>query len=147
MQVGLKYGQSLALAANSLDTSPGSMDTQRYLADRAKDIDITRTRGLTVLYKKYDALLVPANFGAQVAARAGFPSIVVPAGFVVNPAVSPPPFSPPEPFPSGFDARPAPFGITFSGPAFSEGKLIGFAYAYEQTTMKRSPPASTPPLK
>ena len=36
--------------------------------------------------------------------------------------------------------------VTFSGPAFSEPKLIGFAYAFEQATHHRVPPASTPPL-
>ena len=146
-KVGLKYGQAIALAANTLDTSPGSSDTARYLSDRAKDLDLARTRGLDVIYKKYDAVLFPANFGANIAARAGYPSIVVPGGFVVNPAASQSPSDPqPTPFPPGFDAKPAPFGVTFSGPAFSEGRLIGFAYAYEQATHHRVPPSSTPPL-
>jgi Asp-tRNA(Asn)/Glu-tRNA(Gln) amidotransferase A subunit family amidase len=65
---------------------------------------------------------------------------------VANPAVAPPPFLPPTPFPDGFDAKPAPYGVTFSGPAFSEPKLIGFAYAFEQATRHRRPPESTPPL-
>src|SRR4029453_11250166 len=41
--VALKYGQAIFLAANQLDTSPGSADTQRYLADRALDLALTRT--------------------------------------------------------------------------------------------------------
>src|SRR5262245_13125534 len=41
--VALKYGQAIFLAANQLDTSPGSADTLRYLADRALDLDLTRT--------------------------------------------------------------------------------------------------------
>jgi len=146
VQVGLKYGQALALAAQSLDTSPGSSDTRRYLGDRAKDLDIAKTRGLDVVFKEFDAVLFPANRGANIAARAGYPSIVVPAGFVPNPAVPPPPLSPPAPFPDGFDPKDAPYGVTFSGPAFSEPKLIGFAYAYEQATHHRQPPASTPAL-
>src|SRR5258705_9849466 len=48
LQVGLKYGQGLAIAADSLDTRPGSGDTARYLSDRAKDLDIAKTRGLDV---------------------------------------------------------------------------------------------------
>jgi amidase len=36
--VALKYGQAIFLAANQLDTNPGSADTQRYLADRALDL-------------------------------------------------------------------------------------------------------------
>jgi amidase len=146
LQVGLKYGQGLATAADSLDTRAGSSDTARYLNDRAKDLDIAKTRGLDVVYRDFDAVLFAANRGANVAARAGYPSIVVPAGFVPNPAVAPPPFLPPTPFPDGFDAKPAPYGVTFSGPAFSEPKLIGFAYAFEQATRHRRPPESTPPL-
>src|SRR6266852_2203248 len=146
LQVGLKYGQGLATAADSLDTRAGSSDTMRYLSDRAKDLDTAKTRGLDVVYKDFDAVLFPANRGANAPARAGYPSIVVPGGFVPNPAVAPPPFLPPTPFPDGFDAKPAPYGVTFSGPAFSEPKLIGFAYAFEQATRHRRPPESTPPL-
>jgi amidase len=146
VQVGLKYGQALAIAADSLDTAPGSSDTARYLNDRAKDVDIAKTRGLDVLYKSFDAVLFPANRGANIAARAGYPSIVVPAGFVPNPAVSPPPLAPPIPFPDGFNAKPAPYGVTFSGPAFSEPRLIGFAYTFEQATQHRQPPGTAPPL-
>jgi amidase len=144
--VGLKYGQVLAIAAESLDIRPGSADTKRYLSDRAKDLDVAKTRGLDVVYKDFDAVLFPANRGANVAARAGYPSIVVPGGFVPNPAVPPPPLTPPPPLPDGFDAKDAPFGVTFSGPAFSEPKLIGYAYAFEQATQHRTPPGSAPPL-
>jgi amidase len=42
--------------------------------------------------------------------------------------------------------NPFPSGVTFSGPAFSEPALIGLAYAFEQATHHRQPPASTPPL-
>ncbi|HEU4733696.1 MAG TPA: amidase family protein, partial [Kofleriaceae bacterium] len=40
--VALKYGQALFLAADALDDSPGSADTQRLLADRAKDLELTQ---------------------------------------------------------------------------------------------------------
>ena len=144
--VGLKYGQDILLAAQAMDTRPGSSDTVRYQADRARDLDLARTKGLDVMYSKYDAVLFPANRGAAIAARAGYPSIVVPGGFIANPAVPPPPFAPPTPFPSGFNAEPAPYGVTFSGPPFSESKLIGYAYAFEQATLVREPPSSAPPL-
>jgi amidase len=39
-----------------------------------------------------------------------------------------------------------PVGITFYGRAWSEAQLIGYAYAYEQATHVRHPPASAPPL-
>ncbi|TMA29683.1 MAG: amidase [Deltaproteobacteria bacterium] len=143
--VGLKYLQDIAIAADSLDTRPGSADTAQYQRDRAKDLDLSRARGLDVVFKDFDAVLFPANRGANIAARAGYPSIVVPAGFVPNPAVPPPPLSAPPPFPAGFNAKPAPYGVTFTGPAFSEPKLIGYAYAFEQATHHRVPPASTTP--
>ncbi len=153
--VALKYGQVLAIAADSLDISPGSADTIRYQNDRAKDLSISRG-GLDAIYNgpdgvpgtsdDVDAILFPATRGANIAARAGYPSIVVPGGFVPNPAVPPPPLLPPTPFPPGFNASPAPYGVTFSGRAFSEPVLIGLAYAFEQATHHREPPESTPPL-
>lgn len=145
--VALKYGQILAIAAQALDTSPGSADTMRYMSDRAEDLQLSRTQGLDLIYQQYDSILFPANFGANIAARAGYPSITVPGGFYVNPPV---PIStlltPPTPFPVGFSANPAPFGVTFSGPAFNEGRLIGFAYAFEQATHHRQAAPSVPPL-
>jgi amidase len=148
-EVALKYGQAIAEAAELLDIGPGQ-DLDDYLADRALDLKLTRTCGLDVLYtgvvpaecaglvtipvgptgKKFDAVLFPANFGASAPARAGFPSVIVPAGFFPNPAA----------VPASFGALPSPFGATFSGPAFSEPKLIGFAYAFEQATHHRVPP-------
>jgi amidase len=138
--VALKYGQAIFLAADQLDTSPGSADTQRYLADRAQDLALTRT-GLDAVFNgpdgiegtddDFDAILFPQNRGAGAPAKAGYPSIVVPGGFV-------PPVAP--------VASPTPFGVTFSGRAFSEPKLIALAYAFEQATKHRQPPASAPPL-
>ena len=39
-----------------------------------------------------------------------------------------------------------PAGITFFGRAWDEATLIKLAYAYEQATKHRRPPATTPPL-
>jgi len=36
--------------------------------------------------------------------------------------------------------------VTFSARAFSEPRLIALAYAFEQVTKVRVPPASAPPL-
>jgi amidase len=144
--VGLKYGQDILLAAQALDTGQDSSDTARYHMDRARDVELARTKGLDVMYRKYDAILFPANRGAAIAARAGYPSIVVPGGFIANPPVPPAPLTPPTPFPAGFNAQSAPYGVTFSGPPFSESKLIGYAYAFEQATRVRRPPTSAPPL-
>lgn len=40
-----------------------------------------------------------------------------------------------------------PIGMTLLGRAWSEAKLIGLAYSYEQQTRHRRPPASAPPLR
>jgi amidase len=156
-EVALKYGQAIAQGADALIVDNHAQDVDDYLADRALDLKLTRTCGLDVLFtgvvppecaglvadqgsctgKKFDAVLFPANFGANPPARAGYPSVIVPGGFFPNPAGGLPP---------GFDAKPSPFGVTFSGPAFSEPKLIGYAYAFEHATQHRVPPASTPAL-
>jgi amidase len=57
-----------------------------------------------------------------VTAVAGYPHITVPAGF----------------------ARGLPVGISFFGRAWSEPALITLAYAYEQATKHRRPPAFVP---
>ena len=48
--------------------------------------------------------------------------------------------------PAGYTADELPVGLELLGRAFSEGLLLRFAYAYEQATMRREPPASTPAL-
>jgi Asp-tRNA(Asn)/Glu-tRNA(Gln) amidotransferase A subunit family amidase len=48
--------------------------------------------------------------------------------------------------PAGFTEDGLPVGITFFGRAFSEGKMIRLAYAYEQATHHRTPPKTTPAL-
>jgi len=48
--------------------------------------------------------------------------------------------------PAGFTRDNLPAGITFLGRPYDDGKMIKFAYAYEQATHHRRPPASTTPL-
>jgi amidase len=49
--------------------------------------------------------------------------------------------------PMGYTRGTLPAGMTFFGRAWSEATLIKFAYAYEQATHHRHPPASTPPVR
>jgi amidase len=138
--VALKYGQALFLAADTLDDSPGSADTARFHADRAKDLELTRG-GLDAVLNgpdgragtsdDFDAILFPQNRGAAAPAKAGYPTVVVPGDLL-------PPVAP--------VVNPAPFGISFTGRRFSEPTLIGIAYAFEQATRHRVAPASAPPL-
>jgi len=142
-----KYDQDLAIFSQFFDISAGSDDTIRYQMDRAEDIVRSRGAILDVLNgpdgvagtsDDYDALLFSGNSGAGTPAKAGFPSIVVPGGTFQN-VVSPP-------FPDDFNAKDGPAGVTFSGRAFSEPRLIALAYAFEQVTHYRFPPPSVPPL-
>ncbi len=59
------------------------------------------------------------------AARSGYPNITVPMGFIHD----------------------LPVGISFFAEAFSESKLISFAYAYEQATKHRKAPKFIPTFK
>ena len=147
MPAATKYDQDLAIFSQMFDISEGSPDTIRYQSDRAEDIRRSRDAigaalsgpdGAPGTSDDYDALLFSGNSGAGTPAKAGYPSIVVPGGFFDN-VVAPP-------FPAGFNAQPGPAGVTFSGLAFSEPRLIALAYAFEQATHYRVPPASTPPL-
>jgi amidase len=147
MPAATKYDQDLAVFSQLFDLAPGSADTIRYQRDRAEDI--LRSRGAIAALLNgvdgvegtdddFDAFLASGNNQAGTPAKAGYPSIVVPGGTFQN-VVTPP-------FPDGFDAKDGPAGVTFSGRAFSEPRLIGLAYAFEQATHLRTPPASTPPL-
>ena len=134
----MKYGQAIAEAAAMVDTSAGSDDTQRYQQDRA--LDLVRSRdALNALFSApgeagVDAIISVGNFFAAAPAKAGFPSVTVPGGFIVAGPADPP------------IANPFPQTITFTGPAFSEPRLIALGYAFEQATLHRVPPASTPAL-
>ena len=60
------------------------------------------------------------------------PIIVVPFALVPN--------EPTPAFPAGFNAKPAPFGVGFTGASCSEPRLFELAYAFEQATKRRVPP-------
>ena len=49
--------------------------------------------------------------------------------------------------PMGFSPDGLPAGLEFLGKPWSEPKLLGFAYAYEQATKHRRPPTTTPALQ
>jgi amidase len=121
----LRFGQDLALAA---EATRGDLSELEYRSARAMDLLATKTRGLDPYFRqhKLDAVIFPAALGAAIAAKPGYPSVQVPAGFA-----------------SGFDGRktpPYPIGLTFTGPAWSEAKLLRLAYAFEQGTKFRRPP-------
>jgi Asp-tRNA(Asn)/Glu-tRNA(Gln) amidotransferase A subunit family amidase len=63
-----------------------------------------------------------------------------------SPRLSPPTGFPAVTVPMGFTRSNLPAGLQILGNAFSEETLFRIAYAYEQSTLHRRPPDSTPPL-
>jgi amidase len=126
------FGQELLLMAQKKGplTSPAYLKSLATCRSRARELGIDAV--MTQL--KLDALVAPTGsptwptdllngdhfLGASStpAAVAGYPSITVPAGAV----------------------RGLPVGLSFIGRRWSEAKLIGLAYAYEQATHHRQPP-------
>ena len=131
----IRYGQSNLDISDEMDVEA---DRARYQTDRAKDIQLAGTHGIDEVMKanQLDALLFPGANGAALAAKPGYPTLIVPFGMVPN--------APTEPFPDGFNARPAPFGVSFTGMACSEPRLLALAYAFEQATKRRTAPPSAP---
>jgi amidase len=125
----LKYGQAQLDNSDEMDLTA---DRARYEADRAKDLALSRGEGIDAVMKahKLDALIFPGGSGAAIAAKAGYPTVIVPFGTVPNGLG----------MPAGFNAKPSPYGVAFTGAACSEPRLIGIAYAFEQATKRRVPP-------
>ena len=128
----IRFGQSQLDISDEMDVQA---DRARYESDRAKDILLAGTNGIDAVMKanRLDAILFPGANGAAIAARPGYPTVIVPFGMVPN--------APTPPFPAGFDAKPQPFGVSFTGMACSEPKLLEMGYAFEQATKRRAPPA------
>jgi len=131
----IKYGQAQLDISDEVDLE---RDRARYLADRAADVRMTGANGIDAAMKKHrlDAIVFVGSTGAAVAAKPGYPTVIVPFALVPNIA------SPP--FPPGFDAKPSPLGISFTGGACSEPRLIEIAYAFEQATKRRVAPGEFP---
>lgn len=132
------FGQELFERAQA----KGPLTDAAYIKAREAARRLAGSDGLlaTLEQEKLDALIAPSvspawptdhvlgdhfvGAGYGVAAVAGTPSITVPVG----------------------ESRGLPLGLTFMGRAYSEGDLIGFAYALEQVTKARKPPAFTPTI-
>lgn len=118
----------------------GPLTDAAYVKARADARRLAGKDGLLAALEKHrlDAVIAPSmspawktdpilgdhfvGAGYGVAAVAGTPSVTVPMGAVEG----------------------LPVGVTWMGRAFSEGDLIGFAYAFEQATKRRvAPPLQT----
>ena len=126
------FGQDIFTKAQA----KGPLTDPKYLQALRKNHLLSRTQGIDFVLRKHklDALIAPTGGPAwptdwingdhftggysSASAVAGYPHITVPAGYVYG----------------------LPFGISFFGTAWSEPKLIKFAYAFEQATKIRHPP-------
>ncbi|WP_238392650.1 amidase family protein [Paenibacillus antri] len=113
------YGQQLLLAA---ERTSGTLTEAEYIRAKLRDLRLSQREGIDAFIDRYrlDAILSPGHTGVAAPAKAGYPSITVPAGY----------------HDSG-----KPFGLTWTSGAFTEPKLLSFAYAYEQATKHRKSPA------
>jgi amidase len=129
------FGQELFLRAQD----KGPLTDEEYRKALEKDRSMSREGIDSVLTdNRLDAIIAPTGgpvwptdlvngdhftgSSSTPAAVAGYPTITVPMG----------------------DAFGLPVGLTFIGTAWSEGRLISLAYAYEQATKRRKPPTFAP---
>src|SRR6516162_6780533 len=127
----LRFGQDIFLAA---EATHGDLSEVEYQSARQMDLRASRTLGLDAYMNQYrlDAVLFPGTTGASIAAKAGYPSVQVPAGFVAGVKDK--------------ETPEYPYGATFTGRAWSEPTLLRLAYAFEQATQARRLPPGLPPL-
>jgi amidase len=130
------FPQDLLVAAQA----KGPLSTPEYLQARERARRLAGREGIdaALAHEHLDALIAPTTGPAFVTdlidgdhivggdissppAVAGYPHITVPMGQVHG----------------------LPVGLSIVGPAFSEPKLIGIAYAYEQASHARRPPPLT----
>jgi amidase len=125
----LKYGQGTLIWS---ELTSGTLTEQAYLDSKKKNKEMAREQGIDHVIKEHhlDALLfLGCEGGADLAARAGYPSITVPGGYAAMGIIAP----------GGYTTK-GPQGITFVGTAFSEPTLIKIAFGFEQATKHRVQP-------
>lgn len=126
------FGQDIMTKAEA----KGPLTEEKYLQALAKNHLLSRGQGIDFVLRKHrlDALIAPTGGPAwptdwingdhftggysSASAVAGYPHITVPAGYVFG----------------------LPVGLSFFGAAWSEPKLISYAYGFEQATKARRPP-------
>ena len=107
----VKYGQNLLIASDAMPGVYHPASAQATIQSSRATIDAT------LLADDLDAIVAPGNTYANISAAAGYPTVIVPAGY----------------------NGPNPFGLSFLADGFSEPELISFAYDYEQATKLRVP--------
>src|ERR1043165_7712695 len=97
----IKYGQSRFDISDEIDLVS---DKARLDADDAKDRRLSRDQGIDAVLKQYklDAFIPPGGAGPGSRPGPAYPITAVPSGMVPNPPQT-------QPYPAGFNAKPAPF--------------------------------------
>lgn len=125
--MALKYGQDTLIRSAEIN-----LTEEEYQQKKQKYSELALQQGIDYVLEKYnlDALLVPGDVdGMYIAARLGYPLINVPAGYSKAGVID-----------GDGDSTKGPFGVIFSGKAYSEPTLIRLAYGFEQATKHRFPP-------
>lgn len=112
----LKYGQKV-LEDSALKS--GTLTEEDYIMGRLGDIKNNAENTLDRIMDEHKLDAIVFLEWTSIAAIAGYPSIIIPAGFTSNGTAE---------------------GITFIGRPFSEETLLRLAYVYEQATRKRQAP-------
>jgi amidase len=118
----LKFGQVHIDKALAIDHAAADAS---YREARARDLAATTDALTDALGDDLEVLVFPGIDGATYAARAGWPSIVIPAGYTAN------------------NRRPV--GILLVGRRWTDDRLLQLAYAFEQAHPVRRPPAAINP--
>ncbi len=143
----IKYGQANLDVSDEMDLQA---DRGRYESDRRKDVLLSATNGIDSAIKvhRLDALLFPGVSSANIGARPGYPTVTVPFGFLQTEGggggAGGAGGGGASTFPAGFDPKPPPYNVSFTGTACSEPKLIELGFAFEQATRKRIAPPLFP---
>jgi amidase len=126
-EVALRYGQDTLIKAEET-----TLTEQTYFQKKQEYSELALSLGIDYVLDQHNlhALMLPGNVdGMYIAARLGYPLISVPAGYSLRGMID-----------SDGDQTKGPFGVVFSGRAFSEPILIKIAYGFEQATHCRFQP-------
>ena len=123
----LQFGQD-----NLIRSEQNGLTEETYQAKHQEYNHLAVTQGIDYALDQHglDALILPGDIdGMYIAARLGYPLITVPAGYSEKGIIK-----------AGGVSTEGPFGVVFSGRAYSEPTLISIAYSFEQATLSRRPP-------
>ena len=118
----LKFGQTHVDAAVAIDHEAARA---AYEGIRAGDLGLATTVLERALGDSLEALVFPGAEGCSWAARAGWPSIVIPAGYDPQ--------------------HRRPVGLMLVSRPWTDARLLSLAFDYEQATLLRRPPEQVNP--